>query len=106
MPTIKIVNGKPQITSDTFIQAKHHFKCQCGTELTFTLNWPEGVTLNTGSLKTNVNCPECGTPIVLGPGSYSVRNYELIRDDKVTSTPDSAFSINAPGGATIDCPDI
>lgn len=106
MPTIKIANGKSQITSDTFIQAKHHFKCQCGTELTLTLNWPEGLTLKTDSLQTKMSCPKCGRPIVLGSGSYSVRNYELIQDDKDAPSPDSAFSINVPGGADIDCPNI
>lgn len=77
-----IVNLKTgKVEAKNLIQVTHRFKCECGNDLTATLEWPEGLSVNGSITIPGTKCPQCNEPGRLPTGKYRVEGYSLINDD-------------------------
>lgn len=77
MPKLTIKDGS--ITSNVYVKATLDYACDCGTESQVSINWPEGLIVNTEELNvTNAKCPTCGEVVSLPAGSYGIRDYKVV----------------------------
>lgn len=67
--------GTISAVSNVLVSREH--TCACGTNFTFTLEWPENLTQQ-GAISINgATCPSCQQPIHLPKGRYWAENFEL-----------------------------
>lgn len=75
-----------------YARASFTHNCECGQSLSVTLDFPVGLILNSTITLNGSKCPVCGRDIVLPKGSYTVRDYKLVRLDD--SEKSDSFEIN------------
>jgi hypothetical protein len=78
MPTLQIKDGV--VSSETYVKATAQYTCPKGSLVNFTIDWPEGVTMNTTLKVENVKCPCCGEAAEFPAGKYYVKDGALVRE--------------------------
>jgi hypothetical protein len=66
------------LTAVSFVRASRDHTCECGTQLSFTTDWPEGLTSQGSVDIKGVSCPSCHAPVVLPRARYWVENHQLL----------------------------
>lgn len=84
MPQITIKDGK--FSSDSYVKAVGQYTCPKGTTIDFTLDWPQGVTMDTTLTVQNLKCPCCGETAVLPTGKYYVQDGVLVCEPLAAGT--------------------
>ncbi len=75
MPKMTLKDGV--LTAEVYVQVTRDYVCSCGQNITVTLDWPEGLTVN-GPVNINKNCPACNEAIVIPAGKHYIENYKLL----------------------------
>ena len=75
MPEITLKDG--HLSAVSYVQCTRAFECQCGHNLTITMDLPEGVTYN-GAITVDANCPLCNEQVVIAKGLHYIEDYKLL----------------------------
>lgn len=60
-----------------YVKASAPYRCNCGKEFSFDINWPEGLEQKGAISVKGVSCPACSAPVVLPRALYRVEDYVL-----------------------------
>lgn len=76
MPEITLKDGV--LSSKSYVKVTRAYRCQKGSEMTLSMDWPEGVTIRGPISVTNAKCPCCGEKVEIPHGEHSVVNGVLV----------------------------
>ena len=60
-----------------YVQASVPYRCECGHEISFTIDWPENLEQVGAISVKGVSCPNCSKPVALPKARYWIENFVL-----------------------------
>ncbi|MCP2041680.1 hypothetical protein L1281_002291 [Neisseria sp. HSC-16F19] len=78
MALIKIDKDSNVLSAQQYVRATADHTCPCGHQISFQIDWPQNVSMNTQISVSDLACPRCHSPVVLPRAHYFVEDYRLL----------------------------